>query len=296
MLAGAVSIAVFELACVVVVIATMAVMARTRDARELVLDYLALAVAGYLGEQSCISFYEFYAYARGWHLFIGSVPLLVPLIWPLVILSARDVARALLPKDAPRLRVALLVFAIVTLDASLVEVVAVRAGLWSWAERGHLEVPLVGILGWGFFAFGVTLPARRLAAMIVGLATTHALILASWWGFFRWTARGELGIVGFAPLGVLAAAGAALAIVERRAGRPMAPEVWIPRVLAAGLFFVLLAVTAPRDAGLLAHTACVAVPYLLATSIRRTRSPAAPREATARSRPETESASPSPGA
>jgi hypothetical protein len=296
MLAGEVSIAVFELACVVVVIATIAVMARTRDPRVLVLDYLALAVAGYLGEQSCISFYEFYSYARGWHVFVGSVPLLVPLIWPLVILSARDVARALSPKDASRLRVALLVFAIVTLDASLVEVVAVRARLWSWAERGHLAVPLVGILGWGFFAFGVTLPARRIVAMVTGLATTHAMILASWWGFFRWTARGELGLLGFAPLGALAAAAVAFAIGARRAGRPMSPEVWIPRALAAGLFFVLLAVTAPRDGGLLAHTACVAVPYLLATSIRRTRSPAAPRAATAPSRPGTGSASPSPGA
>lgn len=283
----AVPIAVFECACVVVVIATLLVMGRTRDRRALFLDYATLAVAAYLGEQSSISFYGFYAYAPTWHLFLGSVPLLVPLIWPLVVLSARDVARALLPGNASAAARALAVFAIVSLDASLVEVVAVRAGLWSWSEPGHLAVPAIGIFGWAYFAAGASFVEDRIAGAALGLVTTHALVLATWWLLFRWTARGDLGLRGFAMLGAGSAVTTIFALRARRAGRPLPPSVWGPRVLAAGLFFVLLAVTAPRDPQLLAHAALVAVPYLVATSLRGTRSAGDRPAATTPSRPGT---------
>jgi hypothetical protein len=278
-----VPLALFEAACAVIVVATLSAMARTRDVRSLLLDYLTLAVAGYVGEQSCITLYRFYAYAPGWHGWVGDVPVLVPLIWPLVILSARDVAGALLPPRSGRTSVALAVFAIVAVDASLVEVVAVRARLWSWSEAGHLGVPLIGILGWGFFAFGATLPRSRLAAAALGVAATHGLVLLAWWGLFRWTARGELGADGFFLLAAVAAAGLVAALRARREGRVMPPPVWGPRVLAAGLFVVLLAATAPGEAPLLVHTALVAAPYLVATSLRRRRSPGGPPGATAKS-------------
>lgn len=287
---------VFEITCAVIVVATLLTMARSRDRRALALDYATLAVAAYAGEQSCITLYRFYAYADAWHGRLGSVPVLVPLIWPLVILSARDVARALLPPGAGRVRAALAVLAIVSFDASLVEVVAVRAGLWSWAEPGHLGVPLVGVLGWGYFAFGASLPLGRVAGALAGLAATHGLVLASWWAVFRWTARGELGAAGFAPLAAASALGTFAALRARRQGRAMGPEVWAPRVLAAGLFFVLLATTAPGEPSLLAHAALVAVPYLAATSLRGTRSPGAPRGATPPSPRGRGAASPSRGA
>jgi hypothetical protein len=268
------SLPIFELACVVVVVATLVTMgkaARARDARSLLLDYAALAAAGYAGEQSCISLYRFYRYAEEWHAFVGSVPILVPLIWPLVILSARDVAGALLPKGTGRIVQAAVVSAIVTLDASLVEVVAVEAGFWSWSEAGHLGVPLVGILGWGFFAFGASLPRSRVLCMVSGVAVTHALVLASWWGLFRWTLRGDLGSAGFVPVVALSLVATAWALRARRAGRVMAPPVWGPRVLAAGLFFALLATLADAGAALFVHAALVALPYLAATSLSRGR-------------------------
>ena len=280
--APAVPVAVFEFSCVVVIGMTFAAMARTRGLRALASDYLSLGIAAYVGEQTCISLYRFYAYHPTWHAFVGSVPLLVPLIWPLVVLSARDVADALLPR-AGRLARACVVLMIVSLDASLVEVVAVRAGLWSWAEPGHLGVPIVGIVGWGFFAGGTSYPRNRVIAGVAGIATTHVLVLASWWGLFRWTARGELGSAGFALLAVVSTAAAALAFRERRRGHCLRPIVWYPRVIAAGLFFVLLAVTAPRDKALLLHATLVAAPYLVATSFRDTRSRAVPRNATGRS-------------
>ncbi len=270
----------FELACVAIVAVTLALMSRVRPWRELGLDYATLAASAFVGEETSILFYRFYRYAPGWHGRLVDVPVLVPLIWPLVVLSGRDVAHVVLGPSASRLRVALLTGALVAFDASLVEVVAVRAGLWSWAEPGHLGVPVIGVLGWGLFAFGATWPAGRAEQLAVSFPSTHALILASWWAVFRWTARGELGAFGFVLLALCALGFALAALRTRRAGRSMEPSVWLPRVLAAGLFFALLLVTAPRDASLWLHVALVALPYLLLTSLRASRSAGVQRGAT----------------
>src|SRR4051812_38551467 len=88
-------LALFELACLPVVAFALALLARGRPSRELACDYALLAVASLVGEATCIGFYGFYSYAPGWHARVLEVPLLVPLIWPLVILSAREVATAL---------------------------------------------------------------------------------------------------------------------------------------------------------------------------------------------------------
>jgi hypothetical protein len=276
-------LALFEILCVAIVVVTLAAMTRTTSAAHLAARYAALAVAAWIGEESCIRAYGHYAYRAGWHLRLADVPALVPLIWPLVVLSARDVAAALFP-SASVLRRAALVGAIVAVDASLVEVVAVRAGLWSWVEGGHLAVPLIGILGWGFFAFGAELalsvPNRVAPALVilVAPATTHALILASWWAVFRWVLRGDLGV---ASLATTAAAGLALAWILRRRSEKMDLDVALPRMLAASLFFVLLATTAPLDGPLWLHTAAVAAPYLAATRFalrtRRLRESTSPR-------------------
>lgn len=292
------SVGVFEIACIFIVVATLAAMARTRSAADLLRDYATLAAGAWLGEESSLRAYHFYAYAPSWHVFVSKVPVLVPLIWPLVVLSARDVTAALSPAGTTRRRAALTVLAVVTFDASLVEVVAVRAGLWSWTEAGHLGVPLIGMLGWGYFAMGASWPRHRALAIAAGLLATHVLVLSSWWLLFRWSARGELGALGFVPLAALSATGGWWAARARREGRVMSPSIWGPRVLAAGLFFALLVATAPREGALWIHTALVALPYLVATSFtsrRGTRSPADPREATATSPPGTAPASASRG-
>lgn len=287
----------FEIACVLIIALTLAAMARERPVKELVADYLALAVAAWIGEESCVALYGYYHYAPGWDLRVDHVPLLVPLIWPLVILSARSVATALWPR-ATRLR-PLLVGAVVAFDASLVEVIAVRAGLWSWAEPGHLGVPLIGMLGWGYFALGAdaALSLRlegseqrrallpRLATLVAGPLAAHALIQLTWWGGFRWGLRRDLGEASLIGVALIGAALLAPVLSARRAGHTLPPSIALPRIIAAGLFFVLLLLTAPTELPLWIHTAAVAVPYLAATGLRETGSPATRRSATAPSPP-----------
>ena len=262
----------FELACVAIIALALAAMARLRPWPELLRDYAALAVAGWLGEETCVAWYEFYAYSPAWHGRLDHVPVLIPLIWPLVILSARAVVDTLVPGAGWRRP--LLVGALVVFDASLVEVIAVRARLWGWAEPGHLGVPVLGIVGWGFFAafadlaLGLRHRARHLG-LVPALIATHLCILAAWWGCFRWIVRGPLGDASFVGLGALSALALAAAWAVRRRGRAISLDVALPRMVAAALFLVTLAVVAPRDGRLWLHAALVAAPYLAATAFTR---------------------------
>ncbi len=196
------SFPVFQAACAVIIVLTLAAMARRVPWGTLLRDYFALALAGYLGEQSCIVLYHYYRYSTAWSLRVGDVPLLVPLIWPLVVMSARSVAVALWPGIRDEVQRAVVVAAIVAFDASLVEVVAVRAGLWSWAEPGHLGVPVIGILGWGYFAgaadyvLGQTHRLRHLLLLAFAPLVTHLLLVGSWWALFRHSLRADLGKSG----------------------------------------------------------------------------------------------------
>lgn len=271
-------------AAVVLALAYAASIAGARSPRRRLAEIALLALAGIAGEQSCITMYAFYEYAPGWLGRVGDVPPLVPLIWPLVILSAREVRDALRvpgePPPAP-LAGALSVAALVTLDASLMEALSVAAGFWRWAEPGYLGVPLIGILGWGCFALGAAWAldraedaeargaglGRLLLLPPAALLSTHAGLLALWWGALRWGPRGDLGpwaVLGFAPLALLAAG---LVLARRRAGAPgLALGTTAPRVVASALFFALLfSLGGPPERPLLyAHTALVALPYLVA--------------------------------
>jgi hypothetical protein len=266
----------FEVACVIVVVLTLFLMARRQPIEDLLTDYAALAVAGFIGEETCVRFYAYYHYAPSWHLRLDCVPVLVPLIWPLVILSARDVAASVWPtitKWRP-----LVVLAIVAFDASLVEVIAVRAGFWSWADQGHLGVPILGILGWGYFALGAdwalsgrfssrepSRVARFLSVVVFAPLMTHALIQLTWWGFFRWAQRNPLGPASLWGLAGLSAVILVLVIRARRRGGAIPLAIAGPRMVAAGLFFVLLVSTAPTEIPLWMHTTAIAVPYLAAS-------------------------------
>ena len=256
----------FEIACVAIVVVTLLWMARYEPPRALLASYASLALAGWVAEETCILGYRFYRYADVWSLQAHLVPLLVPLIWPLVILSGRAFVQALWPGD--RWWSHVLVGAVVAFDASLVEVVAVRAGLWSWAEPGHLDVPVIGMLGWGYFAVGASVALslasrwRYLGVLVLGLLTTHGLILLTWWGLFRWTLRGDLGhasTVGMLVIGVITAV---FVLHARRRGRGMPLQVAGPRMLAATLFLALLLLTAPREMPYWWHVVALSVPYV----------------------------------
>lgn len=253
-------------------------MARRRPLRDLLTDYGALAVAAWVGEESCVRFYEYYHYAAHWHLLLDRVPILVPLIWPLVILSAREVAASVWPSIT--MFRPLVVFAVVAFDASLVEVIAVRAGFWSWADQGHLGVPIIGILGWGYFAMGAELALsgklfthesnrreRFLSTLIVAPLVTHAFIQLTWWGFFRWAQRNPLGDASLWGLAAVSAIVLMLVVHARRSGGSIPMTIAVPRIVAASVFFVLLVSIAPTDDSLWIHTAAIAVPYLAATSM-----------------------------
>jgi hypothetical protein len=239
-------------------------------------DYVLLAIAGLVGEQTSITLYRHYAYAEGWHARVGDVPLLVPLIWPLVILSARAVRQSLFPAARAWQR-PLVVGLFVTADASLMEVLATRAGLWSWAEPGHLDVPVLGILAWGFFAGAADALLDRLegvARLLVvpaSVLVAHSLICTSWWYGLRWALRGDLGLASVVAVAALGTLATWKGLSLRRAGRLLPRAVVVPRLAATALFVVLFVSSAADAWPCWAHLVAIAVPYWTVTDLRALR-------------------------
>ncbi len=182
---------VTELPCLVIVAFYVSMRLRAAtESRAFVLRFVAIVLASAIGENSMIAFYGAYAYAPTWSLSIGHVPVVVVLVWPVVVDSALVLASQIAPLG-PSGR-ALVAAAIVFTDALLIEPIAVFSGLWSWAEGGLFHVPLLGIAGWAFFTFGVSLTLEKtrglavFGVLVAGPGTAHALVLASHWVFFRW--------------------------------------------------------------------------------------------------------------
>lgn len=279
-----------QIACLAIVASFLFLRARL-EAQPLALlrRLFLLALAAWIGEDTCIRAYHFYEYSESWWLFLDRVPLLIVLIWPIVIQSARDLGTCLWPgreRPSPR-RVALTVLGLVFADASLIEPIAVKSGLWRWTEPGLFTVPPIGILGWAYFAaiavFLLETSAWRhrpwLEALILPIAPigTHLLLLASWWGLFRWI---NLPVPSW-PVVVLAwavslsLASRAVRVEARRRVPPML--LWL-RVPAALFFFILLALNGRDDLSLVLYAIAFAPPYLSVLSLgaaRPTRSTAA---------------------
>ncbi len=270
---------VLQIACLAIVASFVLLRARL-EARPIALyrRLLLLAAAAWIGEDTCIRMYGFYEYSPGWWLFLDKVPLLIILIWPIVLQSARDLASCLWPgRERPSpLRVGLTVVGLVLADASLIEPIAVKSALWHWTEPGMFAVPPIGIVGWAFFAgIAVTLfedSAWRhrpwYEALVLPLAPigTHLLLLASWWGFFRWV---NLSIPSWLP--VLAAWIASMSLASRalrtNARRRVPPVLLWLRVPAALFFFVLLGVYGRDDHFLVLYALAFAPPYLSVLSL-----------------------------
>lgn len=241
-----------------------------------------LAVASFVGEDTVIRAYGFYGYARGWWLFLDRVPLLVVLIWPVVVDSAWVLAEALVdpgpkgpePRAGGRGAAVTTVFLLVLADAALIEPVAVRAGLWSWTRPGPFHVPLVGVMGWAFFAASAVALAGsdsegrpsespRLR-MLLAAIPAHGLLVASWWLLFRHV---TVPVSPWLPVAVVwpLALGAALALNRRpRTRGPVPPAVLARRAPGALFFFGLLLAKATGDSAdvaLVAYALAFAVPY-----------------------------------
>jgi hypothetical protein len=214
------------------------------DRRATLRDAGLVALGAFLGEDSCIRLYEYYAYSPGWHVFLDRVPLVVLLIWPAVVLSATKIAKAIAPR-ASALRLGAMVMGIVVFDAALIEPIAVHAGLWHWAHSGIFHVPVIGILGWGFYAGAIVVAleslrgSRRLLAPPLAALATHAMLLAAHWGLFRYVLRFELAF--HVSLGLIVPAALAYAQVVVRTRATLGPGDLVARALATSLFVVLLA-------------------------------------------------------
>lgn len=230
------------------------------DKRALALELVTIAVAAFIGEATCVRLYGFYAYASVWRVFIDVVPLAVVCIWPVVIRSLLDLLRPLAPR--PHLRAALLAV-LVAVDASLIEPISVAAGLWWWTEPGPFLVPVIGVVGWGFFALGCGLCVKddRVSpwAVLVAPLLTHALLLASWWGAFKHLSRMQNEGVWV----VLAWIGSAcVAVWFLRSRAPPLLDVML-RAPAAAFFFLLLALFARTDTALVLYAVAFAPPWLV---------------------------------
>jgi len=243
--------------------------------RRALVDLALLGAGAWAAEQTCIVLYDFYQYDAPWKIFVGEVPLLVVFIWPFVIVSAREVCHALSWRTAAGRAHPLAVALVVLYDAALVEPVAVRAGLWSWNEPGLFGVPFIGIVGWACYA-GVAsalLDAwpgmRRIALLLLAPLLTHALLLAFWWGGFRWGMRDALPAAAGTALSVVAGSGlTAIFFQWRRKDRLVDLGVMAPRMLAAALFFGLLFWRGADVLPLVFFGLPFAAPYLMATRFR----------------------------
>ena len=255
-----------ELFCYALVGLFVITTCRKPDRRRELSRFALLAMAAWATEETCIRLYGFYGYSPGWRLVLGEVPLAVTVVWPVVILSARDLARALAPGGGP-VRVAAGCAGLVFADAALIEPVAVCSGLWSWTEPGLFGVPPVGVLGWALFtglaAAWLERSAERgvaadLALLIVVPLGTHALLLASWWGALRWVSA-EIPAWG-GVLGVWIVACACALLVWRR--KPRVPfAVLMARFPGCLFFFALLALRGSDQPWLIAWVVGFTLPY-----------------------------------
>lgn len=258
---------VIELSCIAIVALYVVVRSRA-DSKPLAFlgRLLLLMIASWLAENVVIHAYAFYGYSPRWSIFVDRVPLMVITIWPVVIHSAWDLARYLTPRSE---RVPLVASLLVLADASLIEPIAVNAGLWWWNEPGLFEVPPIGILGWVFFAWACfkVFENRKLSRpWVLAIAPTvvHPMLLVSWWLLFRWI---NVTLPPWPVVGLAAALSIALAIGAHRrgVGAAIPPTELLLRVPAAAFFFVLLAVYRSEPA-LVAYALCFAPPYLVLTA------------------------------
>lgn len=232
--------------------------ARTAGRSAFVVRLAVTAVAAWICEETCIRLYGFYEYSPEWSTFLGHVPLMVVIIWPVVIHSAADLAGRLSRTGKWAIPAA---GALVFTDAALIEPVAVHSGLWRWTEPGVFGVPPIGILGWAFFAtlcaavFSANHRRGRslsfdLAAVPISLVGCHLLLLASWWLALRWV---NVPVPAWLCAAAAWAAGSFLTwrAWSTRAGGRVGIIPLLVRIPAA-LFFMTL---------LVLH--CIAVPFLV---------------------------------
>ena len=116
--------------------------ARRSVASPNVAQMVFLFGVSWAAEQSAIQVYRVYSYSAAiWSSWIGSVPVLVPLIWVVVLDSATALASIRFPHQSPdcvRGKRTLFAVAVVLIDAAIIEPLSVAAGFWQWTLPGPL--------------------------------------------------------------------------------------------------------------------------------------------------------------
>ncbi len=268
---------VLELAALLIVLLFVVVRARFgREPRRFLLRLGLLVVASWIVEDSCIHAYGFYYYSPRWTIFVDRVPLAILLIWPIVIHSAWELTRNLLA-DVRRaaLWIPLVGALFVLADASVMEPIAVASKLWWWTQPGLWAVPPIGILGWAFHAGLCMAVLERneraqatasadAAVLLLAPLGSHALLLLSWWGLFRWI-NTTLPPWPFVVVAWLLALSFTSWSVRRKARERIPPlDMWT-RVPAALFFFVLLGLRCRHMLDLLAYALAFVAPYVSLT-------------------------------
>ena len=264
-----------ELLCLGIVAIHIAVAAfRAPSPSQFLRRVAIVALASWVAEDTCIRLYGFYAYHPDWAPYIDRMPLMVALIWPGVVMSSLELAQRLLGPLRQRL-VPPVAGLMVLADASFMEPLAVKAGLWKWFEPGFFGVPPIGVLGWAFFSAATmavycrTDRLRRpwtadLAVLLVAPAATHLLLLVSWWGVLRWINH-PIPSWGMAGLAWAVSLALTLFAVARRANRLVPLGAMSTRIPAAIFFFGLLILHGRDDGALIAYALAFAPPYLALT-------------------------------
>jgi hypothetical protein len=233
--------------------------------------FITLSAASWVSEEAAIQIFQFYHYNPAWRLFLGHVPVLVIVAWPAVIYSEWELATQLLVEKKSLIPSAAAI--IVWFDASLIEVIAVKAGLWSWRIPGIFGVPLIGIFGWAYFTYlSVLLLEKKkekkglitdmLAIFIFPVIGTQGLLLGTWWIFFRWI---------HSPIHPMVAAGTAwivslflvLVVLQDRLGISIERRILTIRILPSLFFTILLFKVAADAKMLMAYVFAFIPPYLI---------------------------------
>lgn len=271
--------ALLQIACFAIVCAFLFFRARLEaEPLALLRRLFLLSLAAWAGEDTCIRLYGFYEYSQSWWLFLDRVPLLIVLIWPIVIQSARDLGTCLWAgRDRPSARrVALTVFGLVLADASLIEPISVESGLWRWTEPGIFAVPPIGILGWAYFAAIAVFLLERAAwrhkpweeafLLLAAPLGAHVLLCATWWGALRWV---NVPLPSWAApiLAWMVSLGLTAQALSLRTRQRVPPILLWVRMPAALFFFVLLGIYGRDNPALIAYAIAFAPPYFAIFSL-----------------------------
>src|SRR5205085_2655566 len=77
------SFATIEFAAAAIVVAWVFMrLRRETEKRAFVVKLASVAIAAFIGEETCIRLYGFYGYSPSWHAFLDRVPLAIVCIWP----------------------------------------------------------------------------------------------------------------------------------------------------------------------------------------------------------------------